>query len=128
VENQLVGAGVATVLIAVVGALVKAYLEIRKSGHEQDKDKHGSTITEYRELTEQYAKAYNESRVEVHKLRNELQEASSRLSLCNAELARAVERIGALEELLKRHTDLKFREWKSSASGSDSAAFDVQQG
>ena len=121
-ENQLVGAGIATVVITVIGALVKAYLEIRKSGHEQDKDKHGSTITEYRELTEQYAKAYSESREEVHKLRNELQLAQGNLSIYKSELARAVERIGALEELLKRHTDLKFREWNNDSS----AAFETQ--
>ena len=121
-DGELTGAGIATAAILVITAIAKIVNEWRKDRHAEDKETHASSLAEFRELADQWAKAYEQSRQEVHALRDELNTEKLNVAVCRADLARAVERIGALEELLERHTDLKFRRWTPN----DSASFEVR--
>jgi ABC-type nickel/cobalt efflux system permease component RcnA len=126
VDEGLTGAGIASAVIIVLTAIWKIVREWQKDRHTESKETHVSTLAETIELADKWKAAYEESRVEVHGLRDKLSEAETARALCEIEGARRAERIAYLEELLGRHaTDLKFRRWRPDDSG---PSIDTTQG
>lgn len=108
--NEAAWAGIGAALTAFIGAIVAGYLKIAGERHAKDKELHGTTIEEYRELFDRVQKENDRLNDEISAMRGRKEVLIAKLSACYQNYARAEERIAALEELLAGH-NIPFRKW-----------------
>jgi septal ring factor EnvC (AmiA/AmiB activator) len=90
----------------------KARREDEAAGRKADT----AMVKEYKELVAAQRADLAEHRKQIHDLRDDLQELSNKLAMCEMHHARAGERIAHLEDALERE-GIPFRKWDGSGSG-----------